>query len=70
MKYIFQIILIIISCSWVSCVEVRAYQKMYINDRDMQANSPINQFDDFLNYREGASGGIDQENTGGGCGCN
>lgn len=58
------------SCGMLACVDVKGYQKAYINDRDMQSNSSIDQFDDFLNYREGGSGGIDQGNTGGGCGCN
>lgn len=54
-----------------ACVSVKAYQKMYLNDEDMELkvrqieNPEIN----AQSYREGASGG-DKGKTGGGCGCN
>ena len=53
------------------CVTVESYEKMYLNDRDMQLQSPMVQsFEfDFNSYREGASGGNGGK-TGGGCGCN
>ena len=54
-----------------SCVSVKSYQKMYINDEDMQLNTRKIQKgeQDFQVYREGASGGNGGK-TGGGCGCN
>jgi len=70
MKYIILILLTIISFCFHSCADVKAYQKVYINDADMQSESSIEEFDDFLNYREGASGGGIEGDTGGGCGCN
>lgn len=54
-----------------SCTSVKAYQKMYINDVDMQlSDSPIKGYDNgFQSYREGVSGGNGGK-IGGGCGCN
>ena len=54
-----------------SCVSVEAYQKVYLNDRDMRLEDPeIQSFEvDFQSYREGVSGGNGGK-TGGGCGCN
>lgn len=54
-----------------SCVSVKAYQKMYLNDTDMKLSerkikSPEG---NFQSYREGASGAT-KGKTGGGCGCN
>lgn len=54
-----------------SCVAVKGYEKVYINDPDMLlANKKISRFEtNFQAYREaavGANGG----KTGGGCGCN
>jgi hypothetical protein len=53
------------------CVSVETYQKMYVNDRDMQLEFPLVQtFEiDFQSFREGASG-ANGGKTGGGCGCN
>lgn len=54
-----------------SCMTVKSYQKMYINDGDM-ALSPkkIEQFEiNFETYREGAAG-ANGGKVGGGCGCN
>lgn len=53
------------------CVAVKEYNKIYINDTDMQLASPgVERFEtNFQIYREtaaGANGG----KTGGGCGCN
>lgn len=53
------------------CVSVEAYQKVYLNDENMELNAhkicvyEIN----FQAYREGASG-ANGGKTGGGCGCN
>ena len=61
------IILLFIS----SCVSVKEYQKMYLNDKDMQlSDDNIKTFESsFQNYREGVSG-ADGGKSGGGCGCN
>lgn len=54
-----------------SCVTVAAYQKMYLNDEDMQlANKRVEVYEtNFESYREGA-GGANGGKVGGGCGCN
>ncbi len=54
-----------------SCLSVKAYQKVYLNDEDMKLNSrKIETFEtNFQSYREGASG-ANGGKTGGGCGCN
>jgi len=54
-----------------SCVSVEAYQKMYVDDRDMALQDPgVQSFEsNFQSYREGAVGGNGGK-TGGGCGCN
>ena len=54
-----------------SCVSVKAYQKMYLNDEDMKlANRKIEVYEtNFESYREGA-GGANGGKAGGGCGCN
>ena len=54
-----------------NCVTVEAYQKIYLNDRDMALQDPgVQSFEsNFQSYREGASGANGGE-TGGGCGCN
>jgi hypothetical protein len=54
-----------------SCVSVKEYQKIYINDAEMELsprrveNPEMN----FQLYREGASGGNGGKSSGG-CGCN
>jgi len=58
-------------CSLSSCVAVKEYEKVNINDPDMvlAANS-IERFEtNFQVYREGTSG-ANGGKTGGGCGCN
>jgi hypothetical protein len=54
-----------------SCVSVKAYQKMYLNDEDMKlASKPVETPEtNFESYREGA-GGANGGKVGGGCGCN
>ena len=54
-----------------SCVSVAAYQKMYLNDKDMTlSDKSVQTFEEsFQTYREGVSGGNGGK-TGGGCGCN
>ena len=54
-----------------SCVPVKEYQKMYLNDAEMElAMRKCEKFEmNFQLYREGASG-ANGGKTGGGCGCN
>jgi len=54
-----------------SCVAVKEYEKVYINDTDMKLSANTNQrFEtNFQVYREGAAG-ANGGKTGGGCGCN
>jgi hypothetical protein len=54
-----------------SCMNVKSYQKMYINDSEMVlAPQKLQQFEtNFQTYREGASG-ANGGKVGGGCGCN
>lgn len=54
-----------------SCVAVKEYQKVNINDPDMKLSSlGIERFEtNFQVYREAASG-ANGGKTGGGCGCN
>ncbi|MBP1615058.1 MAG: hypothetical protein H6Q13_2506 [Bacteroidetes bacterium] len=54
-----------------SCASVKPYQKSKLNDAEMVLSSrSIERYENnFLMYREGASGGNGGK-TGGGCGCN
>jgi len=54
-----------------SCVVVKEYEKVNINDPDMKLSSTLmKRFEtNFQVYREGASG-ANGGKTGGGCGCN
>jgi hypothetical protein len=54
-----------------SCVEVKSYQKMYLNDSEMELSTrKAEKYEQsFLLYREGASG-ANGGKSGGGCGCN
>ena len=54
-----------------SCVAVRQYEKVYINDIEMQLGAKgAERFEtNFHIYRE-ASAGANGGKTGGGCGCN
>ena len=54
-----------------SCVSVKEYQKMYLNDAEMElAARKVEFFEtNFQTYREGASG-ANGGKVGGGCGCN
>ncbi|MEM7162297.1 MAG: DUF4266 domain-containing protein [Bacteroidota bacterium] len=54
-----------------SCVSIKEYQKMYLNDKDMVlADGKLEAFEaNFQSYREGASG-ANGGKGGGGCGCN
>lgn len=54
-----------------SCAGPKAYQKMYLNDAEMELSPrKAEKFEmNFQVYREGASG-ANGGKTGGGCGCN
>ncbi|MFK5981886.1 MAG: DUF4266 domain-containing protein [Flavobacteriaceae bacterium] len=64
-------LLAIVTISLSSCVTVKEYEKVNINDPDMKLSD--NSVDRFKNnalvYRE-ASSGANGGKTGGGCGCN
>jgi len=62
---------IIITFSLSSCVAVKEYEKVYVNDADMKLTAnKINKFEtSFQVYREAASG-ANGGKAGGGCGCN
>ena len=57
--------------SFSSCVAVREYDKIYLNDEEMiLASKSLERFEtNFQIYRE-ASAGANGGKTGGGCGCN
>lgn len=54
-----------------SCTAVKPYQKMYLNDEEMELSArKIEYFCiNYQSYREGASG-ANGGKVGGGCGCN
>jgi len=54
-----------------SCVTVKPYQKVYLNQEDMKlVDSKLLSFEtNFETYREGAAG-ANGGKVGGGCGCN
>jgi len=54
-----------------SCQSVKEYNKMYLNDSEMNLAARKSQKSEmnFMLYREGASG-ANGGKTGGGCGCN
>ena len=59
------------SCTLSSCMSVKAYQKMYLNDSEMElAEKKLESFEtNYEAYREGAAG-ANGGKVGGGCGCN
>ena len=67
----FPIIMLMLFISLQSCVSVKAYQKMYLNDSDMALKPRISESYEisFEAYREGAAG-ANGGKVGGGCGCN
>lgn len=64
-------IAVISSIALTSCVSVKAYQKMHLNDKEMAlGDKKIETFEiNFEAYREGAAG-ANGGKVGGGCGCN
>ena len=69
MKKLLFLFLILLATS--SCVAVKEYEKVYINDAEMQLSlKGIERFEtSFQIYREAASG-ANGGKSGGGCGCN
>ena len=55
----------------VSCQPVKSYQKIYLNDAEMQlSNRKVQKPEmNYQSYREGAAG-ANGGKAGGGCGCN
>lgn len=68
-KLVMSALLLVLCLS--SCSSVKEYQKVYLNDAEMDLNGrSVEQFEtNFQSYREGASG-ANGGKTGGGCGCN
>ncbi len=66
-----KISLLVAILSLTSCVAVKDYEKVYLNDPDMVlADKKSNKFvTSFQVYREAASG-ANGGKSGGGCGCN
>ncbi|WP_299528747.1 DUF4266 domain-containing protein [uncultured Lutibacter sp.] len=64
-------LLLLAISSLTSCVAVKEYEKVYINDPDMLlASKKIRKFETSAQvYREAASG-ANGGKSGGGCGCN
>lgn len=64
-------LLIAMALQFNACVSVKAYQKMYLNDIEMElAAKKCEQFEiNFEAYREGGAG-ANGGKVGGGCGCN
>ena len=65
------IVSVIITFSLTSCVAVKEYDKVNLNDPEMELSAKkIERFEtNFQLYRE-ASSGANGGKTGGGCGCN
>ena len=63
--------LLIISLFFTSCVAVKEYEKININDPDMKLSErDLDKYKStFQSYREAAAG-ANGGKTGGGCGCN
>lgn len=64
-------VFVLITAALYGCAPVKEYQKMYLNDAEMElAARKTQKFEtSFQLYREGASGANGGKN-GGGCGCN
>jgi hypothetical protein len=63
--------LLLVALSLSACSSVKEYQKMRLNDSEMELTArKVQKFEsNFQLYREGASGANGGKN-GGGCGCN
>ncbi|MCK8522723.1 DUF4266 domain-containing protein [Aquimarina sp. D1M17] len=71
MKYKLVLSAVVLFSLLSSCVVVKEYEKVQINDPDMElASKKCDRFEtNFQAYRESAAGG-NGGRTGGGCGCN
>ncbi|WP_299557414.1 DUF4266 domain-containing protein [Seonamhaeicola sp.] len=71
MKKLITGLLVITSLNLTSCLAVKEYEKVNLNDPDMKLSSmSVERFEtNFQVYREAASG-ANGGKTGGGCGCN
>lgn len=65
------LIFVLVLVSSTSCVAVKEYNKVFLNDADMALKAPLSErFETtFHIYRE-ATAGANGGKTGGGCGCN
>ncbi|MEA1787435.1 DUF4266 domain-containing protein [Arenibacter sp. GZD96] len=65
------LVLCAIASSLQSCLAVKEYEKVNLNDPDMVLSDKLSDrnISTFHSYREAASGGNGGK-TGGGCGCN
>lgn len=65
------LIFVLVLVSSTSCVSVKEYNKVFLNDADMALKAPLSErFETtFHIYREAAAG-ANGGKTGGGCGCN
>lgn len=68
---LFIVVLMLLTIALNGCMTLKAYQKMYLNDAEMElAAKKIEMFEtNYETYREGASG-ANGGKVGGGCGCN
>lgn len=68
---LYLLLFVMVFMTQMSCAPVKEYQKMYLNDAEMElAMRKCEKFEmNFQLYREGASG-ANGGKTGGGCGCN
>jgi len=65
------LLIVILTATFSSCVAVKEYEKVYLNDPDMiLSQKKVDRFEtNFQVYREAASG-ANGGKSGGGCGCN
>lgn len=65
------VVFVLFSLSFTSCVAVKNYERMYVDDADMKlkARNSTKFETAFQVYREGASGANGGKGSGG-CGCN
>jgi hypothetical protein len=69
-KYLFSLVFIV-SVGLASCVNLKPYERVYVNDPEMQMESDAGR--NFEYYVQGIREGAFQAGTGkasGGCGCN
>ncbi|GGK28266.1 hypothetical protein GCM10007962_23150 [Yeosuana aromativorans] len=66
-----KLVIILVAMSFTSCMAVKEYERVNINDPDMAlSRKKSDRFErNFQVYREGASG-ANGGKSGGGCGCN